>query len=336
MAEGADLATRLTVWRTMTKGQGRFDDSDHMEQWFETMDPNQLKHLGEDQRKQFEAYQARKKSDFTAKDLDGLIGLVGDTRPTRWIDGGRYQGAPVGRTVGDNALRAVRRVLGVDPRLFIGREISSPWTDAERTATAAALAEWWKGKAGKTVPEILISELGRIPLDVAVSILAKEDDKAVLAQGLAALAPVLATAKPDELDPAALGGLLRLAGDHAGITAIVAKWPIDGTHHLLLAAWHDRNGRPASFDALLTEALSAPAKKSEAKPAQPGKEAPPEKAVQMIRYNGMDEDQTRRQQILTVALRSPNPDRLVKIQTAISGGLDQPLVQNLLSSLFQN
>ncbi len=336
VADGADLATRLTVWRTRTTGQGRFEDSDHQEQWFESMDPDQLKHLGEDQRRQYEAYQARRKSDFTAKDLDGLIALAGDTRPTRWIDGGRYQGAPVGRTVGDNALRAVRRILGVDPRLLIGRDIATPWTDSERTATATALAEWWKTKTGKTVAEILSSELGRIPFDVAVGILAKEDDKAVLAQGLAALAPVLAQAKPDDLDPAALGGLLRLAGDDAGITAVVAKWPIDGVHHLLLATWHDRNGRPASFDALLTEALTAPAKKAEAKPAQPGQATPPARAMSMVRYNGMDEEQTRRQLILTVALRRPHPERLVKIQTAISGGLDQPLVQNLLSGLFQN
>jgi hypothetical protein len=73
------------------------------------------------------------------KDLDGLVALLGDERPSRFFD----FGGP--RTVGDNAFRAVANVLKADPRRLAGYSVDKPWTAAERKAAAAAVQKWWKG-----------------------------------------------------------------------------------------------------------------------------------------------------------------------------------------------
>ncbi len=71
-------------------------------------------------------------------DLPALIALVGDARPSRWKD---FSGA---RSVGDNALRAIAELLKEDPRVHGATTGLGPWSAKERTATATALAAWWK------------------------------------------------------------------------------------------------------------------------------------------------------------------------------------------------
>jgi hypothetical protein len=71
-------------------------------------------------------------------DLDALISLLGDERPSRFFD---FNGP---RTVGDNAFRAVAMLLEADPRKLAGYSVDKPWTAAERKAAAAAVQNWWK------------------------------------------------------------------------------------------------------------------------------------------------------------------------------------------------
>ena len=71
-------------------------------------------------------------------DLDALVALLADGRPSRWND---FAGP---RSVGDNAWRAVTELLKADPRTLAGYPTDHPWTDAERTAAAKAVQAWWK------------------------------------------------------------------------------------------------------------------------------------------------------------------------------------------------
>jgi hypothetical protein len=72
------------------------------------------------------------------EDLDALVALLGDERPSRFWD---FAGA---RTVGDNAWRAVATILEADPRTKAGIATEKPWTAAERKSAAAGFQKWWK------------------------------------------------------------------------------------------------------------------------------------------------------------------------------------------------
>jgi hypothetical protein len=71
-------------------------------------------------------------------DLDALVALLADARPSRFND---FSGP---RTAGDNAWRALAELLHDDPRTLAGYPTDHPWTDAERTAAATAVQAWWK------------------------------------------------------------------------------------------------------------------------------------------------------------------------------------------------
>jgi hypothetical protein len=71
-------------------------------------------------------------------DLDALIGLLADERPSRFQD---FSGP---RTVGDNAWRAAAILLKEDPRQLAGYPSDRPWIPAERRAAATAVGRWWK------------------------------------------------------------------------------------------------------------------------------------------------------------------------------------------------
>lgn len=299
--EGADLATRLTVWRAKggLEAQAEVDLDALLES---DMVPASSRAHGEFS-KEYAAHLARKKSDFHDPDIGGLIALVGDTRPTRWFDGGRCYGVPVARTVGDNALRALTRIFGLDPRLFVGRDPAAPWIDSERSATAAALVAWWKPHAGKTAAEVLTQDLARLPLNLAAQRLTGEKDPAQRTRQWAAIAQHFATARPDDLEPIGLAAVLRLAADDPAIAAIVAKWPVAGRHHLLLAAWHDLKGRPAALDALLSQEWSA--------------------AATPLRHDAV-----------ATAMRRPSAARLAGIRAVLSSDLNQPQNLALIASLI--
>ena len=119
VAENADVATRLASWearprqpRMKVTGAGN-----SIQTTFEAPPP---------------AYTPDK------KDLDALVALLGDERPSRFWD---FCGP---RTVGDNAWRALATVLEKDPRALAGAPTDKPWTVAERKSAAAAVQKWWK------------------------------------------------------------------------------------------------------------------------------------------------------------------------------------------------
>lgn len=72
-----------------------------------------------------------------ADELDALIDLLADERPSRWYD---FSGC---RSIGDNAWRAVTILLGKDPRILAEWPLDHPWTGAERKAAASAVQAWW-------------------------------------------------------------------------------------------------------------------------------------------------------------------------------------------------
>ena len=71
-------------------------------------------------------------------DLDALVALLADERPSRFCD---FTGP---RTLGDNAWRAVAALLKSDPRTLAGYPTDHPWTPAERRAAGKAVQAWWK------------------------------------------------------------------------------------------------------------------------------------------------------------------------------------------------
>jgi hypothetical protein len=122
--EGADLATRLASWEARTRQprmkvttKKKEDGGATMSTSFEMTKP---------------AYEPDK------GDLDALVALLGDERPSRFFD---FSGA---RAVGDNAWRALATLLEADPRELAGHAVDRPWTAAERKAASTAVQRWWK------------------------------------------------------------------------------------------------------------------------------------------------------------------------------------------------
>ncbi len=73
-----------------------------------------------------------------AADMDDLVTLLSDPRPSRWND---FSGA---RSVGDNAWRALAVLLKQDPRSLAKISTDAKWTVAERATAARAFQTWWK------------------------------------------------------------------------------------------------------------------------------------------------------------------------------------------------
>jgi len=127
--EGADLPTRLASWGAPA-------------------DPSLIvrgSNEGAGIRNEFrvpeEAYTPER------KDLDALIALLGDGRPSRFID---FSGA---RSIGDNAFRAVAGLISADPRALADHPMNTPWTAEERTKAAAAVQAWWETNRLKYLTE---------------------------------------------------------------------------------------------------------------------------------------------------------------------------------------
>ncbi len=118
-ADDADLAGKLASWEgrqrmpkmTVTGGGGAIGTS------FDAPKP---------------AYDPKR------ADLDALVALLADERPSRFND---FAGP---HTVGDNAWRAVATLVAADPRKLAGYPVDHPWTADERKAAAAAVQAWWK------------------------------------------------------------------------------------------------------------------------------------------------------------------------------------------------
>ncbi len=238
----ADLATQLQSWNP-SEGYDDSDEPDDDNQLSEAMIAQMPAEVQAEFRKRAEARQAWKPSEA---DAAGLVALLGDPRPCRWLD----EQTP--RTLGDNALRALSRLMRFDPRLLVGRNPQAPWTAEERNATATAIRAWWTGLGGKPMGESKLAAIDKQPYGVVATLLtnSKPEQRDGLLDRVAASLPAV----PDQqVDSGPLAKLLAVCGTHAACTAKVATWPVTGTLRPLLAVWHDRQGRPAELDALIDE-----------------------------------------------------------------------------------
>jgi len=252
---GADLAVKLQSWQTEgRRGGGSYggptdEESDGAEAQLpdEAIIAQMPAEIQEDYRQKLEQRAAWRP---TETDVPGLIALLDDARPSRWIDG------RTSRTVGDNALRALYTAMRVDPRLLVGHNPLTPWTTAERTASAAAISTWWKGLGGKPMNEGIIDAIERLPLGAAASLIAKRkpDERAPL---LDRIAKALPATPGKDITGTAVSQLLVVAESHPGIASKIGSWPVAGKLRPLLAVWNDGQNRPGELDKLLDELIAA-------------------------------------------------------------------------------
>ena len=187
-------------------------------------------------------------------DLDGLIALLSDERPSRWID----QGIP--RSIGDNALRAIAELTGVDWRWLVlddpavaavAAPIKSgigeqqrwhrwPWSHAQRQAVATALAAWWSAHRSQGPVTAVAGVIARMPMVQWDDLLQHIPDRfvdattgAAVAQRIAAWRMPAGDTGPMMADPpwTVIRACLRWHGDPA-VTAAIGGWPV--------APWRDR------------------------------------------------------------------------------------------------
>lgn len=243
--DGADLATRVQLWSPANGGR-HFGPQDEDEE-VPDIPAEALAQMPPEARAHFERMRAAK-TVWKPRDEDaaGLVALLADRRPSRWLDGVHA------RTLGDNALRALATVVGFDPRLLIGRDPDAAWNDGERDAVAKDLQAWFAALAGKPIAEGLAAAIERLPAEAVSTILQgrPEDQRAPLLERIAAQ---WKAGPPKDAEPQHIGAIVALAGDHAGIAAALAAWPVADRLRPLLACWHDRAGRPAELDKLIDE-----------------------------------------------------------------------------------
>lgn len=317
--DGADLATRLALTSGPNDGVtpaqgGQFDDA--MLEQYAQMSDEQVKDMPEEIRTAITEY--RKRSKFTEADLGALVALVGDRRPSRWLD----RGHP--RTVGDNALRAMATVLSCDPRALIKRDASVRWTAAERDATAQALAVWWKDNQGKPLAVIIASVIENVPpFDLAN--LLKRSDETQRKQLLDLIAKTWAAKAPAEAEPQSLAQILFTAKGHAGLDAVVTAWPVSGKQELLLAAWHLMHDDGKPFDALLAKELEPKADTDAVSPDGTKKVPNPQAYLRGMRPS----------RLLAMAYRHPSAERLTRLLTLFGGPLAASGAQPWFNGLTQ-
>ncbi|HET6251292.1 MAG TPA: hypothetical protein VFE47_26650 [Tepidisphaeraceae bacterium] len=110
-----------------------------LQSWEETPRPPRISYVVVGQALGASAPEAPPEGYTPAKaDLDGLVSLLADDRPSRFWD---FYGP---RTLGDNAWRALGALLKADPRTLAGYPTDRPWTAAERQSAAKAVQAWWK------------------------------------------------------------------------------------------------------------------------------------------------------------------------------------------------
>jgi hypothetical protein len=245
--EGADLAARVQLWNPSSREMHFISRNAEDEEAVDYIPAEALAQMPAEARAHYERMRAeRTQWKPRAEDAAGLIALLADRRPSRWLDGAHA------RTLGDNALRALATVVGFDPRLLISRDTGAAWTDAERDAVATGLQAWFTALGGKPIAEGLTAAIDRLPAEAVATILQGRpaDQRAPLLDRIAAL---WKAGPPRDAEPQHIGAIIAQAGDHAGIAAALAAWPVADGFRPLLACWHDRAGRPAELDKLIDE-----------------------------------------------------------------------------------
>jgi hypothetical protein len=174
-----------------------------------------------------------------AGDRDGIAALLEDPRPSRWCD--RAQGgAP--RRMGDQALRALTHLLGVDPRLPAGIDPAAPWDDAQRARAVAGVRAFLADPG---------AGLAMAAERMDPSFLANAADGLGPAEQAALVARLAARGWAGVQDPVAVGRLIGLA-PAASRAALAAALPatVPGLAAVTAAA-ADLAGAPGAADALV-------------------------------------------------------------------------------------
>ena len=184
-------------------------------------------------------------------ELDALFPLLDDPRPSRWLD------RTMARTLGDNALRAIAALIGCDPRVFVGRDPAAPWTDQERSATAAELRAWWSANHHRPVEEFLIEAVPLMPLGDLIRLLSvrSAEDRAPF---VAALAKAWAAGPPPGITGRAVADLLAATAADQDLFSALASWPVTADLAPTLAAVHLTRGNRKPLDELFAATLAEP------------------------------------------------------------------------------
>lgn len=239
----SDLAARLQDWRCRDRAHIWESDYLHVREdcW-----PS----IPDDERENLSAIADRLADVFQPQDADPLVALSADLRTSRAVDGTHP------RTIGDQALRALSSIWKVDPRHLIGRDDQAPWTDAERSATAAALQAWWATNRQHPIEDLIIEALPRLCHHDLIRCL-RTWPAAHRERLLAALAVRWRLRPADDAELHDLAAILAIAAEDAVMRSVIDTWPIDGSFHrrLLLAAWHVQQGRTGPLMTLADQYL---------------------------------------------------------------------------------
>jgi hypothetical protein len=176
---------------------------------------------------------------LAADDRAGIAALLDDPRPSRWCDRS-IGGAP--RTMGDQALRALAHLLGIDPRVAAGIDPVAPW-DAGQRARAVAAARQVLGGPG--------AALAAAAERLDPSLLANAAESLSGAEQGALAAALAGRAWAGITDPVAVARIIGLA-PAASRAALAAALPAgDPGLATLAAAAQDLAGNPGPGDALV-------------------------------------------------------------------------------------
>ena len=193
---------------------------------------------------------------FSLDDIEALIALVGNDGPTRWMNLDRYGNGPnKPRTLGDNALRILADLLGIDPRRLVGLDPLAEWSPAARIETALALQRWWDARGEVGLDGLLARAV--ISLDPgSAAALVTEVNKPELQT---ALVEHWRASPPLSASTAVLASALTHLKDGESLSELVRTWPVSGEHQLVLATWHAVHGEQRHLDDCFAAALAAPA-----------------------------------------------------------------------------
>ena len=214
-----------------------------------------------------------------------LIALLDDDRPSRWLDA---QWTP--RTVGDNALRALNELWGIDWRWLVSDEpalqsllpqradredepgpafgdqwlwSSGIWSDAQRHAIAAALGRWWKAHQGdggkapfawyfRTLP---VPEWAR-----TLSVMKRSDLVPDIADRIAERIAAMPPITNEQVYHGTIYEAIAMAGwkfpAHTGITASLTAWAVTPWASNLLSMRSGLAGNEQQLDDWMGKAIA--------------------------------------------------------------------------------
>ena len=263
---------------------------------------------------------------MTPDDIGALIALCGDTSASRWLDNGDLR--PVVRTVGENALRILAKLLTVDPRVLVGRDPGEPWTPAAQAATATALQTWWRAHADQPLVTALAQTLPTIADVGAAGRLIAGWPAAGRAPLVAALVAGWRAHPPLAASAAMLVEALVALDGEPSVAEAVRTLPVAGAQRLVLVAWHACHGEQRPLDQLLAEVLAPDVTPPAAATAAPNTDVAAVPAADATLAPGEVDV------VLNLATRYPSELRIVSLQAAMSGPLTSGATRRALGVAF--